>query len=344
MRSAGGIEGVGGPGARGRAAPDGIDPQLLPQLACEFEIGGGKRLGGDGHFTPYHSRVARPATQLRGSPGVYSALSLSVCGNRVRKHPLGSRSRRNTSELKRSGDDSVCRSASPHAVLVVGSWRNVERGSCNQGRLQGQGGTEVVPSGWRRGSYLRHSQANRSVFVVPGTRGDSCRPGTRRLHPADSQESGSGAVDGSARAAPEYVAPVVSGAPPPAGAWLCCQEAVDLSAEPGASQSRANGAAAKASQTQDQEFASPTRSGQTHIEAESRANRRSTQARVPLATGDVGVARDHLPVDLRSRPRRPSSRARGLLAYWPGFASAPSQRQRASGTDPGHGQHQRAPS
>src|ERR1700694_1498761 len=52
---------------------------------------------------------------------------------------------------------------------------------------------------------------------------------------------------------------------PRAAPWLGGQEPVDLSAEPGASQSRANGAAAKASQTQDQEFAPPSRSGQTHI-------------------------------------------------------------------------------
>src|SRR5713226_371309 len=64
----GGHRGRRMPGAGGGAGADGIDPQLLTQLARKLEIGGGKRLGGDGHLTPYHLRVAPPATQLRGSP------------------------------------------------------------------------------------------------------------------------------------------------------------------------------------------------------------------------------------------------------------------------------------
>src|SRR5476649_114277 len=46
--------------ARGGAAPDGIDPQLLPELPRELEIGGGKRLGRHVHSLPHN--------QLWGDP------------------------------------------------------------------------------------------------------------------------------------------------------------------------------------------------------------------------------------------------------------------------------------
>src|SRR5712664_3879382 len=87
-------------GAGGRAAANGIDPQLLPKLTRELEIGGGQRLGGDRHLTPNHSRVATlPPSVGRRDPSVYG-LSLSVSKNHLA--PLGRRLQDRLDQASRS--------------------------------------------------------------------------------------------------------------------------------------------------------------------------------------------------------------------------------------------------
>src|SRR5437660_371691 len=96
---------------------------------------------------------------------------------------FGSRSRRNTSEMKEAFDESPAEERCGAAVLGRDSRRR-QRGGRGRGtrqqqedgaELQQEGRISVVQTGWWRGSCLRHCTVQRSVPVICRARGDPRR-------------------------------------------------------------------------------------------------------------------------------------------------------------------------
>jgi hypothetical protein len=65
---------------------------------------------------------------------------------------------------------------------------------------------------------------------------------------------------------------------------------------------------------------------------------------IPGRPGDVGVARDDLPVAVCAVAWRAAPRAHEVSAHWPGAAASGPSTRAAQEPDPGHGQHLRAAS
>src|SRR4029079_12901024 len=74
--------------------------------------------------------------------------------------------------------------------------------------------------------------------------------------------------------------------------------------------------------------ATPGGPGAAHTPGEPGADRWQTQVRFPRRTGDVGVARDDLPVALRAGPRLAAARTDRVSAPRPVHAQAAATRDR----------------
>src|SRR5919204_5907809 len=100
--------------------------------------------------------------------------------------------------------------------------------------------------------------------------------------------------------------------------------------------SRVHGTSTEAGQAGDPRRAARPGAGQTDAEAQPSTDLSRASARVSRQPGDVGVTRDHLPVDLRSGTGRSEARVGRPPTHRESTAQAAAESQRATGTDSRH--------